>query len=673
MIQINKILVVTLSNLGDVVLTLPVFQSLYEAYPEAELHAMVGPSAGMALENDPRLHRIMIYDKRKNLAEKWKLLKQIRHEKYDLIVDLRHSWIGLLGGAKKRNSYFKFSNSNQHRVDKHLSALNGLVDKTSSTAWLLKKTSFASIHLEMGQRTVVAAVGSKSDIKKWPAMHYAKLLDRLAFEESCRIILIGDKEDSADAEKVKHLMVSPVEDRTGQTDWQTLLSVIRQASLVVTNDSAPLHIADSLKIPTLAIFGPTDPAKYGPRSPRSVALSRKIFCSPCEKAQCRFHHECLEELSPEEVYRKALQLLNDQTHSDGLKILVVRLDRLGDLVLSLPAIEALRRQYPTAHISLLTRSWTRELLEGHPLLDEVIAYEYEKKGRHRFGLGYFRFLKEIICHRFDVAFVLHPGLRSYLLAFLAGIPYRLGYQSRWGFFLTSSVSDQRHVGIRHESEYAFEVIRAFGVETPQESRATLFPSPLLGAQLASKFNLKNVRETEPWIAIHPGASCVSKRWNIERFEALGKKIMEQFSHRLIIIGGKEEKSLGHRLKVRWGNRATDLTGKLNLRELPVILQRCDLLISNDSGPVHVATAVGTRVISLFGRNQAGLSPRRWKPLGAGHVVIQKDVGCVKCLAHECPIEFECLKAIEVEEVYEKVCEMIMTSVTPERFNRGSNV
>ena len=82
-------------------------------------------------------------------------------------------------------------------------------------------------------------------------------------------------------------------------------------------------------------------------------------------------------------------------------------------------------------------------------------------------------------------------------------------------------------------------------------------------------------------------------------------------------------------------------------------------MSNDSGPVHVAAAVGTRVISLFGRNQAGLSPKRWGPVGEGHAVIQKEVGCVVCLAHKCPIEFECLKAISADEVFEKVCERLL--------------
>ncbi len=655
--EIKKILVVTLSNLGDVVLTLPVFQSLLHAYPKAELHAMVGPGARRVLENDKRIQKVIVYDKKKIFLEKWGMLREIRKQRYDVIIDLRHSLIGLFGGSRIRNSYFNFFSNQIHRRDRHLSSLKGIAAAWDEESFLKSKPESIKNFHESGQ-AVVVAVGSKSDVKKWPAEYFARLLDRLALEQGCQIVLIGDKADSADAEKVKHLMISRVEDRTGQTDWTGLLSVIRAASLVVTNDSAPLHIADSLKVPTLAIFGPTDPGKYGPRMSGSMAVTRKIFCSPCEKAQCRFNHECLKELAPDEVYQKATQILNDRTRSENFKILIVRLDRLGDLVLSLPAIQALRRQYPQARITLVTRAWTRPLLEGHPWVDEVISYDYEKKGRHRFGLGYFRFLKEIISRRFDVAFILHPGVRSYLVPFLAGIPYRLGYQSLWGFLLTSSVPDLRHQGLRHESEYGLEVVHAFGVGTGQHLQARLFPSRLLSLKLANEFGMGIAGQPDLWIAIHVGSSCVSKRWSVERFEALGKKIFQQFPHRLVLIGAKEEIKLGQQLKASWGERALDLTGELNLKELPALLERCELLVSNDSGPVHVAAAVGTRVISLFGRNQAGLSPKRWRPLGTGHAVIQKDVGCVVCLAHQCPIEFECLKAISVEEVFEKVCGML---------------
>ncbi len=117
---------------------------------------------------------------------------------------------------------------------------------------------------------------------------------------------------------------------------------------------------------------------------------------------------------------------------------------------------------------------------------------------------------------------------------------------------------------------------------------------------------------------------------------------------------REEREYGNFLQKETGARSLNLTGILSLKELAAFLKNCAALVSNDSGPVHIAAAVGTPTLTIFGRNQAGLSARRWKALGEGHRVIQKDVGCVVCLAHECTIGFECLKAVEVDEVFENL-------------------
>lgn len=112
--------------------------------------------------------------------------------------------------------------------------------------------------------------------------------------------------------------------------------------------------------------------------------------------------------------------------------------------------------------------------------------------------------------------------------------------------------------------------------------------------------------------------------------------------------------MAQRLAKPLGNLGLSLAGKLNLKETAAFLKFCGTLVTNDSGPAHVAAAVGAKAVVIFGRNRAGLSPTRWRPLGEGHHWIQKDVGCKVCLAHRCPIEFECLKSVEVSEVMELV-------------------
>lgn len=668
-----KILIVTLSNLGDVILTLPVFQALIDAYPSAELDVIVGESGRMVFEKDPRVRHVTVYDKKMSLFEKWRFLKKVRAERYDILVDLRRSVIGLFGGAKVRNSYLRSQNKRRHRADKHLSALDGIVAAGTGSASARPGWLNGRIQDGPGQvpplpdgRFIVAAPGSKSDVKKWPAEKYASLLRQLAEEKDCSIVLVGDKNDAADAEKVKRAFdlsakgnARSLQDLTGKTDLHGLISIIQKASLVITNDSAPLHIADSLRIPTLAIFGPTDPKKYGPRRAGSAALSKRLFCQPCEKAQCRYGHECLKELEVPEVRAKAIQVMEDTLRSENFKILLIRLDRVGDLVLSLPAIEALRRRFPQARISVMTRSYTKDILEGDPLIDEVIPYDYEKHGRHSFGRGYFRLLRQVAKRRFDAAVVLHPGIRSSLIPFLCAIPHRIGYRDANSWFLTRTVKDERHAGQKHESRYAMDLASALGADP-----AAPLPLPSISVDPSARDKILELLERhgvgpkEAVIALHPGASCPSKRWPKENFRSFAQKILREFPFHVVLVGAKEEKPAASFIEKDLGPRVLNLAGQLSLKELAALLSRCEVLISNDSGPVHVAAAVGTRVISLFGRNQAGLSAQRWKPLGPGHAVIQKDVGCAVCLAHRCPIEFECLKAIHVEDVLAQFRKMV---------------
>jgi len=651
--HIRKILVVTLSNLGDVVLTLPVFQSLTEAFPKAEIHTVVGAKAAEIFEGDDRIKKVIRYDKRVSFFEKIRFIARIRKGRYDLIVDLRRSGIGLLGGGRFRNSYFRFYKKTIHRTQRHWRSLEGLVEIPFPQESFLKGGGPSS-----PEKYVVAAVGSKSDIKKWPAEHYSKLLDRLMADHACRVILIGDAGDAADAERVKAGMKHQPEDLCGKTNFRELVGILSKATLLITNDSAPLHIADALRTPVLAIFGPTDPRKYGPRFSHSLVARRVVFCSPCEKAQCRYHHECMKELGWDEVYQKAVQILNDEFEPKSLKILVIRLDRIGDLILSMPAVGAVKKRFPNAGLSMMVRPYTKDLVEGHPWIDEVIPYFYEKGGRHSGILGGLRFVREIIGRRFDIVFILHPSVRSHFVPFLAGIPYRIGLDSHGAFLLTKKVPDQRSEGLKHESEYAMDVVRAFGA-LPSSDREPSFSTHCeVEEKLSEIFRKSGWGNDGKIIAIHPGASCPSKRWSRENFGVLGKKILAEGNRRVAIVGGQEEMLLGSYLKREIGDDVLDLTGRLNLRELAAFLKRCEVLVSNDSGPVHMAAWVGTRVVSIFGRNRTGLSPSRWRPLGAGHRVLQKDVGCVVCLAHACPIDFECLKAVSVDDVFEALEEIL---------------
>ncbi|HXV18516.1 MAG TPA: glycosyltransferase family 9 protein, partial [Candidatus Omnitrophota bacterium] len=273
-------------------------------------------------------------------------------------------------------------------------------------------------------------------------------------------------------------------------------------------------------------------------------------------------------------------------------------------------------------------------------------------------LGSIRFIRELVLRRFDIAFILHPSHRAHWVPFLAGIPYRIGLNSRDPLLLTKRVPDRRKEGSKHEADMTLDIVRAFGVPVPSEKIFSIATSYEDEVFVSETFAKAGVAGSETIAAFHLGSSCASKRWPAERFIELGKRFLDQRGARIVVVGGTEEKELGRIFRGQVGTSVVDLTGQLSLKQLAELLRRCAVLVSNDSGPVHIAAAVNTRTLTIFGRNKSDLGPVRWRALGAGHEVIQKDVGCAVCLAHRCTIDFECLKAVSVEMVWERLGAML---------------
>lgn len=333
------------------------------------------------------------------------------------------------------------------------------------------------------------------------------------------------------------------------------------------------------------------------------------------------------------------------------RILVIRLDRIGDVVLSTPVLQALRLAYPHAFIAMMVRSACRSVVEGHPHLDELILYDKERA--HRSVRATVRFARRLRRHEFDTALVLHPSRRSHWIPWLAGIPVRIGYDRKGAWLLTHRIRHRKQEGRKHEADYTVDCLRVFGLEPPA-------PRPLVPVgedarqRVACLLQQHGIGPAERLIALHPSASCVSKRWPAQRFAALGDRLIGSSRSRVVLVAGPEDVPHAQAVQGAMRQRPVDLSGQLSLAELIALLQRCRVLVSNDSGPVHLAAAVGTPTVVIFGRNQQGLSPQRWGPLGQGHVVLHKEVGCVTCLAHECDIGFLCLTSLSVEEVLQAV-------------------
>ncbi|MFA6599719.1 MAG: glycosyltransferase family 9 protein [Candidatus Omnitrophota bacterium] len=360
------------------------------------------------------------------------------------------------------------------------------------------------------------------------------------------------------------------------------------------------------------------------------------------------------------------------------RILVTRADRIGDLVLSTPVFPALRRKYPAAKIACLTFLENRGLVLGHPDIEEVLLYD--KKGSERGWLGNLWFASRLRRMKFDAVVHLHATNRMHLVGWLAGIPVRIGWRRKCAWALTHSLEDLKREGRKHEAEYSFDLLEFLDVPCPEKVETSVPLNDREKQSLEMLLRHHGINHSKPWIIIHPGASCPSKVWPAEKFRALIGRLFEKYDAHVITVGARqdrracEESLRGFETVSSAGRRAglssesclqtdlpaslhdndchvTDLSGRVTLGMLAWLLKDSALLISNDSGPVHVATAVGTPVVSIFGRNQPGLSPARWRPLGQRSKVVWKDVGCRVCLAHRCRINFLCLDAISADEVF----------------------
>jgi len=335
-------------------------------------------------------------------------------------------------------------------------------------------------------------------------------------------------------------------------------------------------------------------------------------------------------------------------YSSYKKILIVRTDRIGDVLLTTPVIKALRDSLPQAYIAIMVNPSTLDIVKDNPYLDEVIVYD--KENLHR---GIWRNLKFVLGlrkKRFDLALVLHTKNRTNIICFLSGIKERVGfYNKKFGFLLTKKLADTKPRGEKHEVDYCLDVVRAIGVE-PKERRLFMPKDSDSEKYIDEILKENNISAKDKLVAIHPGASCISKRWFPERFAETADILIDEYNVKILVIAGEKDILYSKRVISKIRNKVIDLSGRTSLRQLASLLSRCSLLISNDSGPCHIATAVGCPVIAIFGRNQKGLSPIRWRPLGERDIVLHKEVGCSDCLAHNCNRNFACLKAITVRDV-----------------------
>ncbi len=304
------------------------------------------------------------------------------------------------------------------------------------------------------------------------------------------------------------------------------------------------------------------------------------------------------------------------------RILFVRTDRIGDVLLNLPAVRVLRQTFPKSWITLLLDRSLRGLLDGHPDVDEVMYVDAVALKQSSRARGELR--RKMQSASFDLAILSNPDKWMHFLTFRAGISRRVGYGRKWGFFLTRRMVDQKAYSGRHEIESNLELV---GLVSDKVWDGKLFLPVNDKALSRVEAFLGQVQKNGEAVILHPGTSDPAKRWAPERFAEVSDFLQKNKGLFTILIGGLEEASTAEAVIKNLKIPSINWTGSLNLAELAALLShpRTKLLISSDSGPVHIAWIQGTPVVALYSKDSSGSDPKRWGPRHPKSEVVHKPM------------------------------------------------
>lgn len=329
-------------------------------------------------------------------------------------------------------------------------------------------------------------------------------------------------------------------------------------------------------------------------------------------------------------------------------ILVRSVNWIGDAVMTLPSIKLLKKIFKDSKISLLVRPSVKAVFDGNPDVDEFVLY-----GEHHRGLlGRLRLASELRKKKFDRAFLFQNAFDAALVTFLGGIPERIGYnRDGRGFLLTKPVpfnNDDRRV---HHIDYYLNLIRyVTGIEDFDYTYPYIYLT--IDERLLIRKRLEGLKR--PIVGINPGATYgAAKRWLPERFAEVAEWFIKDTGGTVVITGSLSEKVISDEIikhinpDLRSSGHVHNLAGYTSLRELIALISECDLYLSNDSGPMHIAYAVGTPLIALFGSTD----PKLTGPVGDGFKVLKADLDCGPCFKRNCERGMTCMYDLYSDDVY----------------------
>ncbi len=328
------------------------------------------------------------------------------------------------------------------------------------------------------------------------------------------------------------------------------------------------------------------------------------------------------------------------------KILIVNVNWIGDVLFSTPAIRALRRHFPDAHIACMVVPRCREVLELNPNINELIIYD--EKGEYKGLTGKMRLISELKARSFDIVFLFHRSLTRTLMVALSGIKERVGIDNpKRGFLLSRKVLPPPPD--IHKVEQFLNIVKVTGVRDcgkDMEVHVSKSDEAFAEAFLKSQ----GIKRGEPFVVLNAGGNWDMKRWPAENFAELGNKLGKEYGMPVVLTGAGKDVGLAEKIAGMMKKKPVIAAGTTSLRQLASIMKRSALVVSNDSGPMHIAVSQGARTIAIFGPTD----PKLTGPYGSGiYKVLQKSSGkpgCkIPCYNLRCE-DALCMKAVSVDDV-----------------------
>ena len=334
------------------------------------------------------------------------------------------------------------------------------------------------------------------------------------------------------------------------------------------------------------------------------------------------------------------------------RILVLRYRFIGDTVLTVPFLRNLRAAFPQAKIDLMLEPFSGQVIEGCPYVDRIIPFEL--KTIHRYSSqadrgklsAYLHYRKMIRSGGYDAAFVLKRSLSSALLVWASGVRRRIGFATEGRRLLLTDPVPYRQD--QHEVENFLDCLRTVGVKVISTD-LELWPLPDHTRKARALFAAAGWKEGDVKIVLHAAASLTAKQWPLERFAEVMRALRARHPVQFVYTGAADDAQLYRDIEQQGPFHGLDLCGTMSLRENVAVYSACDLFFGVDSGPMHMAAAVGLPVVALFGPTDE----RKWGPWGEGHAVISKRLSCHPCKPHKCA-DFQCMEQITAAEVLESV-------------------